>query len=86
MGATYYFLQGHVEQASSAVDFSAAAVCAVPPFMPCRVVAVLFMADPQSTLATFLLAAAGAEAVAPDRDVGFVFCLTNLLGSSEPGC
>jgi hypothetical protein len=46
--AVYYFPQGHAEQGSAAVDFSAAAARAVPPFVPCRVVAVRFMADPQS--------------------------------------
>jgi hypothetical protein len=44
----YYFPQGHAEQASAAVNFSAAAARAVPPFVPCRVVAVRFMADLQS--------------------------------------
>ncbi|XP_062226189.1 auxin response factor 8-like [Phragmites australis] len=41
----YYFPQGHAEQANAAVDLSAARV---PAFVPCRVVAVRFMADPQS--------------------------------------
>ncbi|EEC77655.1 auxin response factor 10 [Oryza sativa Japonica Group] len=43
--AVYYFPQGHAEQASAAVDLSSARV---PPLVPCRVVAVRFMADAES--------------------------------------
>ncbi|TKW05493.2 hypothetical protein SEVIR_7G179200v4 [Setaria viridis] len=43
--AVYYFPQGHAEQASAAVDLPAAAV---PPFVPCRVAAVRFMAEPHT--------------------------------------
>ncbi|XP_062184805.1 auxin response factor 10-like [Phragmites australis] len=43
--AVYYFPQGHAEQAKAAVDLSSARV---PALVPCRVVAVRFMADPQS--------------------------------------
>ncbi|XBI93495.1 hypothetical protein VPH35_030330 [Triticum aestivum] len=43
--AVYYFPQGHAEQAAGAVDLSAARV---PAFLPCRVSAVRFMADPHS--------------------------------------
>ncbi|KAL6651048.1 hypothetical protein ACP70R_009973 [Stipagrostis hirtigluma subsp. patula] len=44
--AVYYFPQGHAEQAGgAAVDLS---VARVQPLVPCRVVAVRFMADPQS--------------------------------------
>ncbi|KAF0890929.1 hypothetical protein E2562_005056 [Oryza meyeriana var. granulata] len=43
--AVYYFPQGHAEQATVAVDLSAARV---PPLVPCRVVAVRFMADAES--------------------------------------
>jgi hypothetical protein len=45
--AVYYFPQGHAEQASAAVDFSSAGT-RVPPFVPCRVADVRFMADPKS--------------------------------------
>jgi hypothetical protein len=44
--AVYYFPQGHAEQASAAVDMSAAR--GVPPFVPCRVVAVRYMAEPHT--------------------------------------
>ncbi|GJM98158.1 hypothetical protein PR202_ga15141 [Eleusine coracana subsp. coracana] len=40
--AVYYFPQGHSEQATAGVDLSATRV---PPSVPCRVVAVRFMAD-----------------------------------------
>ncbi|KAI5014137.1 hypothetical protein ZWY2020_055527 [Hordeum vulgare] len=40
--AVYYFPQGHAEQATAAVDLSAARV---PALLPCRVSAVRFMAD-----------------------------------------
>uniref|UniRef100_J3LZM4 Auxin response factor n=1 Tax=Oryza brachyantha TaxID=4533 RepID=J3LZM4_ORYBR len=43
--AVYYFPQGHAEQASEAVDLSSARV---PPLVPCRVVAVRFMADEET--------------------------------------
>ncbi|KAM0827763.1 hypothetical protein ACQ4PT_067983 [Festuca glaucescens] len=43
--AVYYFPQGHAEQATGAVDLSAARV---PPLIPCRIAAVRFMADAQS--------------------------------------
>jgi hypothetical protein len=44
--AVYYFPQGHAEQASAAVDMSAAR--GVPPFVPCRVAAVSYMAEPHT--------------------------------------
>ncbi|KAJ1271902.1 hypothetical protein BS78_06G161300 [Paspalum vaginatum] len=43
--AVYYFPQGHAEQASAAVDLSATRV---PPLVPCRVLAVRFMAEPET--------------------------------------
>jgi hypothetical protein len=48
--AVYYFPQGHAEQASAAVDLHSAAgsVGSVPPFVPCRVAAVRFMAEPHT--------------------------------------
>uniref|UniRef100_A0ACD5UDG0 Uncharacterized protein n=1 Tax=Avena sativa TaxID=4498 RepID=A0ACD5UDG0_AVESA len=45
--AVYYFPQGHAEQATGAVDLSAARV-PVPALIPCRVAAVRFMADAQT--------------------------------------
>ncbi|RLN03268.1 auxin response factor 10-like [Panicum miliaceum] len=42
----YYFPQGHAEQDSAAVDMSAAR--GVPPFVPCRVAAVRYMAEPHT--------------------------------------
>ncbi|CAM0903765.1 unnamed protein product [Alopecurus aequalis] len=43
--AVYYFPQGHAEQATGAVDLSAARV---PALIPCRVAAVRFLAEAQS--------------------------------------
>ncbi|WVZ86425.1 hypothetical protein U9M48_033205 [Paspalum notatum var. saurae] len=43
--AVYYFPQGHAEQASAAVDLSATRV---PPVVACRVLAVSFMAEPET--------------------------------------
>ncbi|CAL5030979.1 unnamed protein product [Urochloa decumbens] len=44
--AVYYFPQGHAEQAAGHVDLSAAR--GIPPFVPCRVAAVRYMAEPHT--------------------------------------
>ncbi|CAL5015898.1 unnamed protein product [Urochloa decumbens] len=44
--AVYYFPQGHAEQAAGHVDLSAAS--GIPPFVPCRVAAVRYMAEPHT--------------------------------------
>ncbi|GJN27014.1 hypothetical protein PR202_gb14990 [Eleusine coracana subsp. coracana] len=80
--AVYYFPQGHAEQASAAVvDLSTAT--RVPPLVPCRVVAVRYLADPgtDEVFAKMLLVplrpgepvadvgeAASAKAAATDQD------------------
>ncbi|CAN6276314.1 unnamed protein product [Urochloa humidicola] len=45
--AVYYFPQGHAEQAAGPVDLSAARGM-IPPFVPCRVAAVRYMAEPHT--------------------------------------
>ncbi|CAO2043038.1 unnamed protein product [Urochloa humidicola] len=44
--AVYYFPQGHAEQAAGPVDLSATR--GAPPFVPCRVAAVRYMAEPHT--------------------------------------
>uniref|UniRef100_A0A0D9W780 Auxin response factor n=1 Tax=Leersia perrieri TaxID=77586 RepID=A0A0D9W780_9ORYZ len=46
--AVYYFPQGHAEQASAGVASDLLSAARVPPLVPCRVVAVRFMADAET--------------------------------------